>query len=248
MAKVALRLVEPAAAIKNKKPEGIKITPPNFLYASVAIRGTAPFVSNNMSQRNIENMKAAQLEGTQVRRAKRKRPPKDFQAAFKGAQHISTQGWKGIPCAAFRAAMISACRTVDFTMARAKLSLFVEPDGYDKDSHQPLVRIYGEPHPFDMPVRLASGATDLACRPMWDDWSCTVRIKFDADSFTASDVVNLLARAGAHCGVGAGRPDSKESSGVGWGTFEIEGISNHKPNHKPRNAAVRAKQRAGVKA
>lgn len=227
--------------VEGKKPEestGIKIQPPNFLYSTVRVRGNAPFVSNNMSQRNREQMEQAQREGTQARRKTRKRPPKDFHAAFLGAQHISKQGWRGIPCAAFRAAMISACRTVDIAMTRAKLSLFIEPDGFDKESNQPLVRIHGEPHAFTMPVRLASGATDLACRPMWDSWHCDIKIRFDADSFTASDVVNLLARAGAHCGVGAGRPDSKESAGVGWGTFDVEGI-DYKP---PKIAAATTKR------
>lgn len=212
-----------------KPAETIKITPPNFLYANVRIDGTAPFVSNNMSQRARDAMEAAQREGTQARRKVRKRPPKDFDAAFIGAQHISTEGWCGIPCAAFRAAMISACRTVDFTMVRAKLSLFVEPDGFDRDTGQPLTRIYGEPHPFKMTVRLASGATDLACRPKWDKWYCVIRLKFDADSFSASDVLNLLARAGEHCGVGAGRADSKESAGIGFGFFKVAGIEAERP-------------------
>ena len=227
MARAKLKVIE--NKLLQETAHIVKIQPPNFKYAAVRAIGNAPFVSNNMSQRNREAMKQAQLEGTQARRKVRKRPPKDFQAAFIGAQHISTEGWRGIPCAAFRAAMISACRTVDFTMARAKLCVFIVADGYDRDSHQPLVRIYGEPHAFDMPVRLASGATDLACRPMWDNWYCDVRIKFDADSFTADDVFNLFARAGLHCGVGAGRPDSKESAGVGWGTWDVASMEDPPP-------------------
>jgi hypothetical protein len=40
-------------------------------------------------------------------------------------------------------------------------------------------------------------------------------------SFTANDVVNLIARVGLQVGIGEGRPDSKESAGLGYGLFEV---------------------------
>jgi hypothetical protein len=48
-----------------------------------------------------------------------------------------------------------------------------------------------------------------------------LRFRYDADQFTASDVVNLIARAGMQVGICEGRPDSSNSTGMGWGTFEI---------------------------
>jgi hypothetical protein len=56
---------------------------------------------------------------------------------------------------------------------------------------------------------------------MWREWGLTLKVKFDADQFSATDVTNLLLRAGLQVGVGEGRPDSRESAGLGWGTFEI---------------------------
>jgi hypothetical protein len=47
-------------------------------------------------------------------------------------------------------------------------------------------------------------------------------VRFDADQFTLRDIANLLLRAGMQVGVGEGRPDSKKSCGMGWGTFEIK--------------------------
>jgi hypothetical protein len=47
-------------------------------------------------------------------------------------------------------------------------------------------------------------------------------VRFDADQFKASDVVNLLQRAGAQVGIGEGRPFSKSSNGLGYGTFDVE--------------------------
>ncbi len=214
------KIVKKATGTTDTKT--VVIQPPNFQTAVVKIKGTAPYVQNKMSQRAREAMEEAQKAGSQGRRKNRKKEPKDFDAAYRGAMHVSKKGWHGIPASAFRAAMISACRTVDFAMTRAKLSLFIVADGYDVEDGQPLVRLHGEPRMFNMAVRLASGVADIAARPMFEEWHANVTLKWDADAFSATDVVNLLARAGVHCGIGAGRPDSRESAGMGFGTFEVE--------------------------
>jgi hypothetical protein len=54
-------------------------------------------------------------------------------------------------------------------------------------------------------------------------WTTTLRVTFDADLFTLTDITNLLMRAGMQVGVGEGRPSSKNGIGMGWGTFSIEG-------------------------
>jgi hypothetical protein len=57
---------------------------------------------------------------------------------------------------------------------------------------------------------------------MWEEWSAKPRIRFDAEMFTASDVANLMKRVGMQVGIGEGRPDSRESAGLGWGTFTVK--------------------------
>ncbi|MEJ5360186.1 MAG: hypothetical protein WHT06_16110, partial [Desulfobacterales bacterium] len=59
---------------------------------------------------------------------------------------------------------------------------------------------------------------------MWREWGLKVRIRYDADQFSRDDVANLIARAGVQCGLGEGRPFSRMSNGMGYGTFEIEKI------------------------
>ncbi len=112
-------------------------------------------------------------------------------------------------------------------MTLAKLSVFVVADGYERDRFgtQPLVKITkGKPERTDFAVRNATGVADIRPRPMWaEGWEAVVTIRFDADQFTLSDVTNLLARRGEQVGIGAGRPDSKDSAGMGWGTFRIGG-------------------------
>jgi len=107
-------------------------------------------------------------------------------------------------------------------MTFAKLSVFVEPDGFDAADGTPLVRINGEPHIHEASVRNESGVADIRWRPMWDEgWSATVRVKWDEDQFSATDIMNLMLRAGLQVGIGEGRPDSPKSNGLGWGQFEV---------------------------
>ena len=37
-----------------------------------------------------------------------------------------------------------------------------------------------------------------------------------------ADIVNLISRVGMQVGIGEGRPDSKQSAGLGFGLFEID--------------------------
>lgn len=200
----------------------VVIQAPKFEIATVRIRGTAPYVQHAFSQKAIETMVERQALGSQANKG-RKRDPKDFKSAYEGAMHKSRQGWCGIPAPAFRNAMISACRTVGFKMTLAKLSLFVEADGFDAKDGSPLVKITkGSPHEHFASARNDNGSTDIRCRPMWDEgWEANVRIRWDAEQFSASDVMNLLSRVGMQVGIGEGRPDSRNSCGLGWGLFEI---------------------------
>jgi ribosomal protein S17 len=42
------------------------------------------------------------------------------------------------------------------------------------------------------------------------------------DQFKVQDVANLLSRVGEQVGICEGRPDSKNSAGMGWGTFQVK--------------------------
>ena len=120
--------------------------------------------------------------------------------------------------------MIDACRLVGFKMTHAKISVFVEADGFDATDGKPLVKITeGEPHMDIGAVRNETGVADLRARPMWNEgWAALVRITFDADQFSVTDVSNLLLRAGLQVGIGEGRNNSKKSYGIGFGSFKIE--------------------------
>ena len=153
---------------------------------------------------------------------KKAKEARDFDEDFRQAQHVSTDGWVGIPASAFRNGLISACRLVGFKMTLAKLSLFVSEDGFDSVDAVPLVKIEGTPEPLIMHARNATGVCDIRVRAKFWPWSAKLRISYDGDQFSAHDVANLLQRVGQQVGIGEGRPDSKMSAGMGWGTFTLE--------------------------
>lgn len=202
------------------KTEAITIAAPNMKTVVFNIQGTAPFVQCRFSQKAMMKMQATQEAGS-TSRAKKVREARDFNDDYEQAKHVSTDGWVGIPAASFRAAMISACRVAGVVMTRAKLTVFIEGDGFDELDGIALVKINGTPEKHMSYTRNETGVCDLRCRPMWREWTCAVKVTYDADQMKLQDVANLLTRAGLQVGVGEGRPDSKKSCGMGWGTFKI---------------------------
>jgi len=202
----------------------VEITPPNMQTAIFAIEGIAPYVQLRFSEKAQAAMLDKQKAGSKVR--SKNKEAKDVTALFEGAMYVLDSGGRGIPCSSFRNALISACRLVGFPMTKAKLGFFIECDAIDKLDGTPLVKISGEPHMVIHHVRNATGVADLRVRAMWDQWSAQVRVTFDADLFSLEDVSNLLARAGLQVGIGEGRPDSKQSTGMGWGQFKLGGAPN----------------------
>lgn len=183
--------------------------------------GISPYMQARFSAKAIQAMKSKHEAGSQAKKG-RQREARNFDDDYEQAKHKFADGTCGIPAAAFRCAMIDACRLVGYKMTIAKLSVFVEHDGLDVVDGLPLVRIKGEPEKNIMATRNATGVADLRARPMWRKWSCDIRVQFDTAQFSASDVINLINRAGQQVGIGEGRPGSRESAGMGFGTFLVE--------------------------
>jgi hypothetical protein len=198
-----------------------QIKPINIQMIQIKIQGTAPYVQARFSAKSMQAMMAKHAAGSQATKRKGKEA-RDFDADMLGAMHVSEEGWHGIPAAAFRNAAIDVCRMVGFKMTHAKMSVFVQADGIDVVDGAPLVKLIGTPpERLDMHTRNATGVADIRVRPMWRAWGAEVIFRYDADQFSADDVVNLIARAGEQIGIGEGRPFSKNSNGLGYGTFRI---------------------------
>jgi len=211
----------PMSKPDSTKNETVQITAPKIVTAEFHIVGTAPYVQLRFSEKAMNAMRAKMEAGSQAVKRKAKEA-RDFDEDFRQSLHVSDEGWNGIPASAFRNAMISACRLVGFKMTLAKLSVFILPDGFDKVDGVPLIKIDGTPEPHIMHARNATGVCDLRVRAKYWPWAATVRVQYDGDQFSATDAANLMNRVGSQVGIGEGRPDSKASAGMGWGTFRLD--------------------------
>lgn len=202
----------------------VAIKPPNFGRAEFHLIGDAPLVIHRFSIKCKAQM-LLKMETGKAASSKKDREAKDSDQTFNDARYISRDGWDGFHAGAMRAACISACRLVGFKMTLAKLSIFVEADGWDKLEPQiPLIRILdcNAIRQDDM-ARVETGQPYITIRAAYHGWKAKLRIRWDADQFTIGDVSSLLSRVGQQVGIGEGRPDSKNSAGMGWGLFHLDG-------------------------
>lgn len=198
------------------------IKAPRFAEASFNIIGVEPLVIHRFSAKTQLQMKQKMEQGKSAS-SRKNREAKATDDLYQEARYISPEGWDGFNASSIRNAMISACRLVGFKMTLAKLSIFVEADGRDAQQPQiPLIRIIGTPRKQEDMARVETGQPYVTVRAAYDQWAATVRIRFDLDQFTGEDVANLLMRVGLQVGIGEGRPDSKNSAGMGWGLFRVE--------------------------
>lgn len=207
--------------VAAKSTDGaLSISAPKFQILTVRVIGAAPYMQARFSEKAKQAMRDKMEAGSTAKKGKRE--ARDFEADFQASMHRTADGEFGIPAPAFRNAMIDACRMVGYPMTKAKMSVFVLADEIDAIDGTPLVLIEGTPEKSEMMTRNATGVADIRVRGLWRKWACDLTLRFDADQFTAEEVINLLARAGVQVGIGEGRPFSKQSNGMGFGVFDIE--------------------------
>lgn len=208
---------------KQSAETHVQIKAPDLRVAVFDIYGEAPLVIHRFSAKVKEQM-AKKMEEGKSAGSKKNREAKNSDDTFNESRYISKNGgWDGFHAASIRNAMISACRLVNFKMTLAKMSIFVIADGWDKTEPQiPLIRIFGKAVKQSDMARVETGQPYVTYRASYHGWSAKVRIRFDADQFSLADITNLLSRVGQQVGIGEGRPDSKNSAGMGWGLFSLK--------------------------
>ena len=219
------------AAPKKSAKEQLAITPLRQAIMHIPIVGQSPLKVLRFSRKKQDQVAATQAAGEQAK-TKRKREAKNFEQEYEDAKYRCTvkEGkkqvtWLGLNATGIRNGCIETCRMAGFVMTKAKMSIFCVEDGVDDLDATPLVRILGEPEMSVDPVRNANGSIDLRPRCMFRRWRILVRLRFDLDQFSPSDVLNLMIRVGQQNGLGEGRPNGTNGNGCGNGLFLVD--SNH---------------------
>lgn len=172
----------------------------------VTVVGLSELVTHKWSEKAKEIMRSAG-----VKKPRAARLPRNPTEEYESHTYYTPDGKPAIPAAAFKKAIVNACRFVDWLdMTQARGALHVMGD---------LVEIQGERRMREDMVRVGMGQADIRYRPGFPKWSATLEIRYDADFIGPDQIAYLLNKAGNAVGVGEDRPEKKGGS---WGMFQVE--------------------------
>jgi|GEM_PF-265230 len=173
-------------------------------HISLWLIGITPLVLNPWDGKARGQMLAKHMGA-----AKQPREVKDPVADVnrKARERMTDDGRYGVPAVMFKAAAVSACRSVQAKMTEARQAFFVRGN---------ILPIYGsEPVAWESMVRNDNGAPDVRFRPVFEEWAVNLEIDHDAGLISEAQIVNLFERAGYGVGVGDWRPEKSASGQCG---------------------------------
>lgn len=189
----------------------------------VPIRGTAPLIVHNFSEKSRRQMLEAQQGKKKIKEIRD--PRAEYEAAFYRIAHEDgTEGY-GFPVTAFKAATTGAARFYDKSVTMTALRQFMFMRGVmTKADAQMLVEIHGEPEMREDVVRLGgpSRSADLRYRPMFPEWTCELTVTYVKSSIDRGSILSLIDAGGMGIGVGEWRPEKRGE----FGTYAVDQTKN----------------------
>lgn len=214
-----------------KKPQAaqttIELPPLNIQRIDVPIIGDGGLICHAWSKKAREEMLAKQMKKASAGRAA-KDPWRDFCESLYWLDGMPADpqpedveaGRFGFPAVAFKAAAITAVTTIGaLTKVAARQAFHIAGE---------FVPLIGPPPSMreDM-ARVGMGTADIRFRGEFKPWGAILPIEFNANVFSAEQVVNLIHAGGFGVGVGDWRPEKDGVSGrfhVGTGA-EIKALA-----------------------
>ncbi|MGK3995040.1 hypothetical protein [Sorangium sp. So ce1024] len=178
----------------------------------VPIRGTSPLLVHAWSEKAKK-----QMRDKQTKAAKMAKEAKDPKADFEASKYLNEKGEDCVPAGAFRNAIISSGRFADgIPMTKITGSVFFIDDLVPIKSkrcvqREDMVRVGGKGP--------GTGTADLRYRAEYQDWSCELKVQYNANVISLEQLLNLISLAGFSVGICEWRPEKKGQHG----RFEIGG-------------------------
>ncbi len=202
-------------ATKKKEEEKEIIVSLNIKTVKVPIVGVSPLIVNRfdpkMKQQIEDNARAAAGLKQGGKKKNIADPKEDYEQSLYRFADGKTCGF---PAVAFKAAMVTgAYRAYGKPQTISQFSFHVIAD----DPATGLVKINGEHIMREDMVRV--GTINKVASPRYrgcfPSWSAVLTIQFLADTFSESEIFNIVNAAGFGCGVGEWRPEKAKSGSYG---------------------------------
>lgn len=202
------------------EPLKIELPKLNLQIVQLGISGTSPLICHAWAFK----ARRAMLD-KQMKRATNKREAKDPERDYEDSLYKLDNGKLGFPAAAFKNAMVGACRFADAKMTEVRGAVHVLGE---------MVEIVGAPSPREDMVRLNGLTADIRFRGEFKEWRATLIIQFNANVISTEQVINLLNTAGFSIGVGEWRPEKNGS----FGRFSV--TTEEQPNGEIENSTSKS--------
>jgi hypothetical protein len=186
------------------KTTAIEIPAINIEEIQLTLIGISSLICHRWSEKAKQEMRDKQMKKAQ--KAKEAKNPEQL---FKDSLYPMPKGKPtkyGFPAIAFKAAAVGACRSIDgLNMTTARTVFHVVGE---------LVPIHGEATMREDMVRIGQGTADLRYRGEFKQWYATLNVSYNADVFSAEQLLNLFQIAGYAQGIGEWRPEKNGSHGM----------------------------------
>ena len=196
--------------VKETKVE-VRLQPLNLATIKVPIVGTTDLWMDKFPEAVMQRILDKQTG--QAKGAKKKL--RVIQDEIKQAIHKTSTGKIGFPASAFKAGMISCCS-------------FVGDKFFSKKLISGSVRIINAEDGL-IPIKFKKQITvkhnighNMKFTPAFQDWSCELILRYDANNVSGSDLVTLLDHAGSYVGIGAFRPKCAGGGSGDQGCYEVK--------------------------
>lgn len=179
----------------------VELPPLNIQTLEVTLIGDTPLITHRWS----EKAKKSMLD-KQMKKAKQAKEAKDPEQDFRESLYALEDGTYGFPAIGFKAAAVTACTSIGgITKVAARQAFHVDGEYVVIKGSEPEMR-------EDM-VRIAMGTADIRYRGQFFPWWTVLTIKYNANVFSAEQLLNMLNTAGFAVGVGEWRPEKDGSYG-----------------------------------
>lgn len=207
----ALKIEKQATSNQVSKP--LRVPSINQDVLKLRVVGISPLVTKPLSEKTRESIAKKQEGIIQPKKGARK-PEEEYEAS----RYVDSEGRDCFPARNFKKALVSAYDgTEGITRMSVTKYVYVLGDLLPLKYKRRVKRMdWGRNNQRGIP---GTGPAVPIYRMEYQDWSVDLTIEYDANQFSADEIVGLLRLAGRYGGIGEMRP---QKTGLDFGRFDIE--------------------------